>query len=218
MKLYRRHWYELGLIPAIAVLTWLGFSWNETAWLQRLIVLDFVAMLLHQFEEYGWPGGFPPIANGVMFKSLHPNRAPLSQLSASTNNFVLAYVFYGIAALFPTVHWLAIAACLLGLFQVFAHGIVTNRAFHSFYNPGMATAILLFLPIGVAYLWYGQANHLLSPTDWALGITWCAVFLAGFYWWTFRYMPDANSRYPFAPEEMERFGMRAKLARLIETR
>ena len=101
---------------------------------------------------------------------------------------------------------------------MFAHGIVTNRAFRSFYNPGLATAILLFLPIGAAYLWYGQANGLLSPSDWVLGIIWCAVFLAGFYWWTFRYMPDENSRYPFAPEEMERSAMWAKLARLQEKR
>lgn len=218
MPFYRRHWYELGLIPVTITLLWLSLSWDAIGWTQRLVTLNFIAMLLHQFEEYGWPGGFPGLANGVLFKSSKPDRFPLSALTASVNNFCLSYVMYGIAAAFPSAGWLGIAGALLGFGQVFAHGWMENRALKSLYNPGLATAIFLFLPIGVAYLWIGQTSGFFSGWDWTFGLIYLVVFMAIFQWWSFRYMPDENSAYPFSPEEMARFDAPAKIQRLTGTR
>jgi hypothetical protein len=218
MRLYRRHWYELGLIPAALALIWLAISWNGIGWPQRLVTLNFVAMLLHQFEEYGWPGGFPALANGVIFKSSKPDRYPLSAWTAWINNFCLAYVMYGIAALFPSVAWLGIAGSLLGFGQVWAHGFMENRALKSFYNPGLVTAIFMFLPIGAAYLWIGQTSGFFSVWDWGFGVVYLAVFMGIFQWWSFQYMPNENSPYPFSPEEVARFDAPAKVLRLTGTK
>lgn len=108
---WRRNWYWLGVIPATLSLVWLLLQWSQIDWLQRLVTLNFIMMLLHEFEEYGWPGGFPLIMNGAIRKSDIPDRYPLSQLTTACNNFAIAYGFYGVAALFPDVYGLGIAAC-----------------------------------------------------------------------------------------------------------
>jgi len=65
-------------------------------------ILNFIAVLLHQFEEYRWPGGFPAVANMVLFSSEKPDRYPLHQNSSMVANIIFAYVFYLVPVLFQT--------------------------------------------------------------------------------------------------------------------
>ena len=58
LKFLRRHWHDIGLFSAILAGACLIFAWNELALLQKLLLLNFIVVLLHQFEEYSWPGGF----------------------------------------------------------------------------------------------------------------------------------------------------------------
>jgi hypothetical protein len=46
--------------------------------LRKLMLMSFIAILIHQFEEYGFPGGEPAIANMVMQPSDTPDRYPLN--------------------------------------------------------------------------------------------------------------------------------------------
>ena len=66
MNAFRRHWYSLGLIPAAVMAAWLVWKWNDIVWVQKLLALNFIVLILHQFEEYAWPGGFPWICNEVL--------------------------------------------------------------------------------------------------------------------------------------------------------
>jgi hypothetical protein len=43
-----------------------------------LLLLNFVVLLVHQFEEYGWPGGFPAIMNMVLQPSPTPDHYKLT--------------------------------------------------------------------------------------------------------------------------------------------
>ena len=52
MKFWNRHWYEAGLCTAIIALVILIFNWRNMSILQRLNTISFIAMLVHQFEEY----------------------------------------------------------------------------------------------------------------------------------------------------------------------
>ncbi len=77
MSWYRRHWYTVGLFVAVGAIAFLAVRWQTLDVLQRLSLLNFVALLLHQFEEYGWPGGEPAIMNIVLQRSPIPDRYPL---------------------------------------------------------------------------------------------------------------------------------------------
>ncbi len=65
MSFFRRHWYEVGLVVAVGAVVGL-FGWQHTSVVQKLLLLNFVAPLIHQYEEYGCPGGGPGIVNIVM--------------------------------------------------------------------------------------------------------------------------------------------------------
>jgi hypothetical protein len=49
---FPRHWYSLGLIPAAVMAAWLVWQWNEIIWVQKLLALNFIVLILHQFEEF----------------------------------------------------------------------------------------------------------------------------------------------------------------------
>lgn len=59
MKFYCRHWYSVNLIIAVIIGCFLIFNWGGLVVIQRLVLLNLIALLIHQFEEYGFPGGEP---------------------------------------------------------------------------------------------------------------------------------------------------------------
>src|SRR4051794_27529008 len=114
MKLLRRHWYNIGAVVAFATLSYAAIKWRQMNVSSLLLLLNFVALLLHQFEEYGWPGREPAILNMVLQTSDRPDRYPLNQNSAMVLNVLAAYGFYLIPVFFPNVYWLGIAPTLFG--------------------------------------------------------------------------------------------------------
>ena len=57
MRFVRRYWYTLGPPIAIIAIVWAFVSGLSRV--QWILLLNFVVLLLHQFEEYAWPGGEP---------------------------------------------------------------------------------------------------------------------------------------------------------------
>jgi len=215
MNTIRRNWYNIGLVVAIGTIIYFHFAWQNMSLLQRLLLLNFAALLLHQFEEYGWPGGEPAIMNMVLRPSSTPNRYPLNQNSAMIINVVISYVIYFIPVFFPEVIWLGLAPVLLGLLQFIVHGIITNRKLRTFYNPGLGAVVLFHIPIGLAYIYYIQAHHLVSAWDWLFAIVY--AFLIAFIFlnkMTYTWLADKNSRFVFADAEMRRFNVKEKIERL----
>jgi hypothetical protein len=91
------------------------------------------------------------------------------------------------------------------------HGIANNRKLKTLYNPGLAAVVLGHVPLGIWYLREVQT----SGQDWAFAILYMAFFMAvGMMKVGYGLLADQNSAYPFALEEMERFGRRRRLARI----
>lgn len=213
MSILRRHWYDLGAVVAICIV--LLFLWRDMPTIERVLLLNFITMLVHQYEEYGWPGGFPPLVNLVVWPRNKPDRYPLNQNGAMVINLIWSYVFYLAPVFFPTVIWLALGPMLVGLLQVIAHGILTNVKLKAPYNPGMITALLGFLPLGIYYIYLVQTQGLATASDWVLGIAYMAGFLYfGVLKLNFTWLSAPDSPYPFAPEEMRRFGFPERAKRL----
>lgn len=215
LKFLRRHWHDIGLFSAIVAGAYLIFAWNELVLLQKLLLLNFIAVLIHQFEEYSWPGGFPAVANIALLQSLKLDRYmnPLNQNSSMVANLIFAYGFYLLPVFFPNVIWLGLAPVLIGLtVQFIGHVIYVNIKLRSFYSPGVAATVFGHIPIGVIYIHHILANNLVNLWGWLLAVVYMIVsmFLV-FYIIEQKLLGDKNSPYPFDPDEMKRFDVEKKL-------
>lgn len=56
MKFLRRNWYSVGLFFWLVAAITLFFIWNDITVVQRLLLMNFITMTVHQFEEFGFPG------------------------------------------------------------------------------------------------------------------------------------------------------------------
>jgi Protein of unknown function with HXXEE motif len=126
---------------------------------------------LHQFEEYRYPGYFPGMMNTVMFSSKKPDRYPLNTNIAFIINVFVGWFTYFLAAVFgERVLWLGIATILVSVGNFIAHTFLFNIKGKTFYNPGMLTAIVLFLPIAAYFGYLLIQGNLATPIDWIVGV------------------------------------------------
>ena len=214
MNIIRRHWYNIGGVIAIVAIAWLFIFWNDMGLLQKLMLMSFIAILIHQFEEYGFPGGEPSITNMVMQPSDTPNRYPLNQNSAMVANVIAAFI-YLIPVFLPNIIWLGLAPILIGLSQFIVHGILTNIKMKTIYNPGLGAVVFLHIPIGAYYIYYILSNGLSSGWDWLIAFVYMIIILRVVLMkLTYDWLADKNSKYVFAEEEMERFHVKEKLESL----
>lgn len=92
MNFIRRNWYYIGGVLFVALAVVLTIIWNDISILRRLMLMSFMALLVHQFEEYVWPGGFPSIMNIAWQPDQgQPDRCPLNRNGALFVNVGVAY-------------------------------------------------------------------------------------------------------------------------------
>ena len=214
MKFLRRHWYEIGGIVAIGAIVCLVIFWNQMDILRRLMLMSFAAFLLHEFEEYRFPGGFPAVWNIVFNNSDVPDRYPLNQNSTMIVNLMLAYIVYLLPVLFPNVIWLGLAPILMGLTQFFVHGIVLNTKMKSLYNPGLAVVVFIQIPLGIYYIWHITSNGLAQGVDWLLAVVYMILATGATLGWLLNRLARRDSKFRFDEVEMSRFDVPGKLKRV----
>ncbi len=215
MKTLRRHWYNIGLYVAIITAIYLALAWSGIQILQRLLILNFIAMLIHQYEEYALPGGEPAIMNIVVQPSDNPDRYPLNQNSAMVTNLLYTYGFCLVPIFFPDVIWLGLAPMLAAVSQLVVHGILNNLKLKSIYNPGLGAVVFIHMPVTIYYIIYIQSNGLANIWIWVASIVYLVfymvIFLAKL---TYTWMADRNSPYPFDEVEMKRFNVKEKMEKI----
>lgn len=105
MKAFRflsKNWYYAGGVLFVALAFLVGFFGDALDPLRNILLLSFMALLVHQFEEYAIPGGFPAVFNiGLMGEKEFPDRRPLNRKSALIVNVIEGYPFYLLAVIFP---------------------------------------------------------------------------------------------------------------------
>lgn len=109
--------------------------------------------------------------NTVMFHSDTPDRFPLNTKTAFIINVCLGWSIYILAILFAdNALWIAISSLMVSLGNIFAHTFLFNIKGKTFYNSGMVTALLLFVPIIIYFLFYIHQNNIVHTTDYIIGI------------------------------------------------
>lgn len=169
MNVLRTYWQDAGGVAALAVCGGVLLNQQYLEEIRVILWLSFAAILIHQFEEYRWPGYFPGIFNVVVFNSKTPDRYPLNSQSAMIINLLIAYVFYLVPVFFIDQIWLGLAPVFMGFFQFIWHGIFANRKAKTIYNPGLFAVLFLHIPIGCWYIHYIISNGMTTITDWAAG-------------------------------------------------
>lgn len=198
MNWLRQHWFELGLGLALAASIYLCVT--PLSPVALALWLNLIALFLHQFEEYRYPGYFPGMMNSVMFASQAPDHYPLNTNSALLINVALGWAAYWLAAVFGAQFiWLGIAAIFVSCGNVLAHTFLFNLKGKTVYNPGMATALILFLPLALYFFFLLWQNQTATWFDWLGGI---GLGLALTYFGIFKlidWLKDKHTPYIFPP-------------------
>jgi len=204
MAWYRQNWWLVGGVLFVA-LAYVTAFWHDCfSHIQIILLYSFMAMLIHQFEEYGIPGGFPSFFNGVFWGEKEvPDRYPLNANTAMINNVFMTYAFYIIAVIFPDAIWYGLIQVGQGMAQILNHGFVNNIKLKKWYNPGMASTFLLHYPIGIYYIWYVQTNNLATTSDYIIGFVgaWATLFVL--WLGPVRLLRNKESKYPFNRRMMD---------------
>jgi hypothetical protein len=202
---YRTHWPRIGAVLAMLIGAVTAASAQRLTKPQILSAANLMALMAHQFEEYVYPGYFPGQFNRGLFNSDSPRNYPLNPQTAMVINTCLAYPFYVAPVLFPKNRWLGLTPVLVGWSQIVLHGIVIPRKAGAKYGPGVVTALLLHLPIGIGYVKAinaGTQGGALDRADWAKGLggaVGSAVFGVVV---PNMVMRDRNSPYAFTAKQM----------------
>ena len=169
MNFIRLHWFDLGLV--LALVTGVVLFLVQLNPLSSLLWVSLISLFLHQSEEYRYPGYFPGMMNTVMFSSKQPDRYPLNTNTAFIINVFVGWSSYLLAAILgEKAIWLGIATILVSVGNFIAHTFLFNIKGKTIYNPGMFTAIILFLPIAVYFGYLVIQGNLATPVDWIVGI------------------------------------------------
>jgi len=201
-----RNWYWFnGVIAAIAAVV-LAVAWGDLTVIQRIMLGQFIVLNLHFIEEFRLPGGFPLIANTVEKHSDRPTHYPLNQWTAWAGNNWFAFVVYLPAVIWPDATWLALSVTMFGFLEVVMHTTAMNALLRSWYNPGVATSILGFLPLSIAYLVHVHATGgSFTWWEWVLSLAWpLANYFIVFNWLLVGRLSNRNTRFPFTEDDMAR--------------
>ncbi len=149
MDVTLRHWPYVGLLGA-AVLT-VGIYLNR-GWVfatgDWVFWVHIPVLMLHQFEEYGYPGGFKTWWNREVWKS-GDDDFPLDWSTSAKINVLGGWVPFTIMALIGS-NW---GGALLVIPFLGIMGNLHNAWFHltytvsDSYSPGVVTSLVLYLPL-----------------------------------------------------------------------
>jgi hypothetical protein len=167
----RNNWYRLGFVAFVAMAFCGVLFLRDMGIVQTLLYVSLMALFLHQFEEYQFPGGGPVVINRYFYGADEQlfRHYPGNWNSSMLVN-LLSYVFYILAIALPDLTWLGMATMFFNLYQVIGHGIQMNVKMHTWYNPGMATSVFLFLPISVAYIVVTAGGGLIAGIEWLYAV------------------------------------------------
>jgi hypothetical protein len=111
--------------------------------------------------------------SGFTFWALKPVAARTFYLCI---NVWAAYPFCLLPVFFPDALWLGFAMVLFGVGQFVVHGVWMNRKLRSLYNPGFATVVFGFLPLGLWYLFEVYSRQTVPLWNWALAVVYMMFF------------------------------------------
>jgi hypothetical protein len=171
MHVLRKHWYDFGAVIAVLTILFIYTNLKSLTDYQLLLWLSFVSLLFHQLEEYRIVGSFPGMVNRVMYNSDLPDRFPLNTNTAFYVNVVLGWTTYLLAAILAEkAVWLGMATMIVSAGNIMAHTLLFNIKGKTWYNAGMASSWLFFVPCVYCFFSLIHDQDLVSKADYLIGV------------------------------------------------
>lgn len=145
---FHREWMRAGLVVAVFLLVYLTVLVAPTNLVLYAMLLGAPLYMLHEVEEYLFPGGFIEFTNRDIYKQ-DPEKGMLDEKLVFWINMGYIWVPLPICGLLATYD-LGLAAWIpyFLIFQAIVH-VGLSAAARRLYSPGMATACLLHVPFAV---------------------------------------------------------------------
>ncbi|HRP01019.1 MAG TPA: HXXEE domain-containing protein [Candidatus Kapabacteria bacterium] len=171
MDIFRKHWFDIGGILAVATLVLVYIFSSYLSNYQIIMYLSLTSLFFHQLEEYRIVGTFPGMINRVMFNSDLPDRFPLNTNTSLIINVYIGWTLYLLAAIVGTNGvWLGIASMMVSLGNIIAHTFLFNIKGRTLFNAGLITSWLLFAPCIFIFTIIVVDSKVASSIDYLLGV------------------------------------------------
>lgn len=225
IKIFLSNWVWLCALAGLSAIAYLILKWDSLNILLRINLISFIAINVHEVEEYGWPGGGPIMANIIQRgkklpfnREAFPNdapidRYPLNQFSTMWGNCLVVFTCYLFPLIWPENIALSMMPVFMGMLQLLVHGGM-GIVIRSPYNPGLFSVVCIHIPVGVYYIYYILKNNLATGTTWLIGILYLLfvmVFIVALP--TYKFFPNMDTKYPFTENEVKRYERIKKLIR-----
>jgi hypothetical protein len=158
---FAANWQKfLPSLSIVGIVAWIVLFRNAETSERALFAALLVIYFIHQIEEHLWPGGFRQFADAHMFHSGNDNW-PVNINGVALVNTAFVWLPIALAAIFPqALRWVGLAWIGLTLINGIIHIVTTIRL--RLYNPGLVTAIVLFLPFTIYTLVLGVERGTLT--------------------------------------------------------
>ena len=149
----KKEWAKTGFILSIFLLVFLFVFVRKDDFVVFVLLLQTPLYMLHQTEEYVFPGGFGKYFNTEIF-NLETEDKPVDENFIFFVNIILIWIVLPVFGLLSTIDyryglWIPYFSFFAGL----AHVALAIKA-KKLYNPGLLVSMLINIPVGLWSILY----------------------------------------------------------------
>jgi len=160
-KWLKKEWAKVGLILSIFLFAILFVIVRQYDFVIFVLLLHTPLYMLHQTEEYVFPGGFTEFFTTKIF-NLKKEDTPLNEDFIFFVNISLIWIVLPVFALLSTINYqYGLWIPYFSLFAGVAHMALAIKA-KKMYNPGLAVSLFLNIPVGLWSIIYLENIGILS--------------------------------------------------------
>lgn len=155
-------WLYCMLVMGIILTIQLIVKWNDWNVLRKLGAFTVIVLVFHVWEEWVIPGGFHYYYNIASDAALR-DRYPMNELTDMITNLGGALIWFVLVQTDKFERKMSFAIMMFSFAEVAIHllGAASSRSllldygiYSPYYTPGMLTALVCWLPLGITYVVY----------------------------------------------------------------
>lgn len=153
----KKEWAKVGFILSISLLIFLFVFVRNSDFVVFILLLQTPLYMLHQTEEYIFPGGFGKYFNTRIFK-LETENEPVDENFIFFVNIILIWIALPLFGLLSTLDYrLGLWIPYFSFFAGISHIVLAIKA-KKLYSPGLIVSLLINIPVGLWSILY-LINH-----------------------------------------------------------
>ena len=169
----KRDWAKTGFILSLFLFVFLFVFVRKADIVLFILLLQTPLYMLHQTEEYVFPGGFGKFFNMDIFK-LETENEPIDENFIFFVNILLIWIILPLFGLLATINYqFGLWIPYFSFFAGIAHIALALKA-KKLYNPGLIVSLFVNIPIGLWSILYlinkGVLNNFFLNPHFAIGL------------------------------------------------